>query len=224
MSASTIYFGFLAHAGANTNITSLTGLTGQVSWSAQGLTPGFAAGVIKVTDAASGYGQLDAAAYRINTVLAIYDAGFVMGGGGGLTTIFAGSSSRIQWTTTVSGLDGTKDVGIRRQAAGVLAIEGTTTTGVRGLLGGGANVASAATLPLPTGRIFHVTGTTGFNAITSTNFESGAVITLIFDGILTVTGSASLIIVGGTMVTSANDTLTLGYDGTAWYETSRTVL
>lgn len=90
------------------------------------------------------------------------------------------------------------------------------------LLGGGASVASAAALPLPTGRIFHVTGTTGITSITSTNFQSGAIITLIFDGALTVTDGSNLKLAGN-FTTTADDTLTLGYDGTNWFEICRSV-
>lgn len=98
-------------------------------------------------------------------------------------------------------------------------------TSRRFLMGGGASVASAATLPAPTGSVFHVTGTTNITGgITATNLGAGVIITMIFDGVLTVSSGGNLIIVGGTMVTTANDTLTCVYDGTNFFELCRSVL
>lgn len=88
------------------------------------------------------------------------------------------------------------------------------------LVGGGTAVASAAALPLPTGRVFHVTGTTNITSITSTNFQSGAVITLIFDGVLTLTNGGNIKI-GSNYVTAAGSAITLAYDGTNWYQVGR---
>ena len=81
-------------------------------------------------------------------------------------------------------------------------------------------LASAAALPVPTGRVFHVTGTTNITSITSTNFQAGVVITMIFDGVLTVTDGSNLKLAGN-FVTAADSTLSLVYDGTNWFETSR---
>lgn len=106
-------------------------------------------------------------------------------------------------------------------ATGLLR-SGSANTKTSGFLGGGAAVASATALPLPTGRVFHVTGTTTITSITSTNFESGAVITIIFDGILTFTDGSNLKLAGN-FVTTADDTITLGYDGTNWYEIARSI-
>jgi len=85
----------------------------------------------------------------------------------------------------------------------------------------GADVASATAI-VPTGNVFHVTGTTSITSITSTNISSGARITLIFDGILTFTAGNNLKIAGN-MTTSALDTITLVYDGTNWFEVARSV-
>jgi len=113
------------------------------------------------------------------------------------------------------------DTGLARNAAGVIrATDGST--GIKGFLGGGASVASATALPVPTGRVFHVSGTTTITSITSTNFQSGAVITLIFDGVLTFTDGSNLKLAGD-FVTTADDTITLAYDGTNWYEVCRSV-
>ena len=114
-----------------------------------------------------------------------------------------------------------RDTGLARNAAGVVrATNGSS--GIRGFLGGGAAVASATALPVPTGRVFHVTGTTTVTSITSTNFGSGACVTLIFDDILTFTDGSNLKLAGD-FVTTADDTISLCYDGTSWHETSRSV-
>jgi len=144
----------------------------------------------------------------------------VFKGGGAAGGLGLGSGHIITWnsasasTSTVSG-----DTGLAAFAAGVIkATDGST--GIRGLLGGGTAVASAGAMPLPTGRVFHVTGTTSITSITSTNFQAGAVITLIFDGILTFTDGNNLKLASN-FVTSADDTITLVYDGTNWYEITR---
>lgn len=92
-------------------------------------------------------------------------------------------------------------------------------------LGGGAAVASTASMPAPIASVYHVTGTTGFNSISSTSRIAGFEMTLIFDGILTVTtGTGNLRLAGAAnFVTSADDTLTLVFDGTNWYEKCRSV-
>jgi hypothetical protein len=113
------------------------------------------------------------------------------------------------------------DVGLRRHAAGVVRVAGTTNI-TRGLLGGGAAVASATAMPLPTGRVLHVTGTTTVTSITSTNFQAGVCITIIFDDALTFTNGSNLVLAGD-FVTTANDTISLCYDGSAWVETGRSV-
>jgi hypothetical protein len=108
-----------------------------------------------------------------------------------------------------------------RNAAGVIRST-NGGSGISGFLGGGAAVASASALPVPTGRVFHVTGTTNIDSITSTNFASGTCITMIFDGALTV-GDGNNLVLSASFVTTANDTLSLCYDGTNWYETARSV-
>lgn len=85
----------------------------------------------------------------------------------------------------------------------------------------GAAVASAAAI-VPTGNVFHVTGTTNITSITSTGILAGARITIIFDGILTFTDGSNLVLAGN-LVTTADDTISLVYDGTNWYETARSV-
>jgi hypothetical protein len=126
----------------------------------------------------------------------------------------------VSWSSATAG-SGVTDTALIRNAAGVIkATDGST--GIRGFIGGGTAVASAAALPVPTGRVFHVTGTTSVTSITSTNFQSGVCITLIFDDVLTFTDGSNLVLAGN-FVTSANDTISLCYDGTNWFETSRAV-
>lgn len=121
---------------------------------------------------------------------------------------------------SASGSGGSFTSGFFQYGAGVIAVFNSVGNKPKALLGGGAAVASATALPLPTGRVFHVTGTTTITSITSTNFESGVVITLIFDDVLTFTNGGNLVLAGN-FVTTANDTITLAYDGTNWYETGR---
>lgn len=109
-----------------------------------------------------------------------------------------------------------------RHAAGVIRSTTDGASTISSLIGGGAAVASATVLPVPTGRVFHVTGTTDITSITSTNFVSGAVITLIFDDILTFTDGNNLKLAGN-FTTAANSTISLIFDGTNWFETSRSV-
>lgn len=83
-------------------------------------------------------------------------------------------------------------------------------------------VASAATLTLPATDqpVFVVTGTTGITTITPSWRDR--VVTLRFNGSLTVTDGSNLVL-SGNFTTAANDTLTLTCDGTNWYEIGRSV-
>jgi len=85
----------------------------------------------------------------------------------------------------------------------------------------GSVVASAAAIT-PTGNVFHVSGTATITSITSTNINAGTVICIIFDGALTFTDGSNLKL-NGNFVTTADDTITLVYDGTNWYEIARSV-
>lgn len=113
------------------------------------------------------------------------------------------------------------DTSLHRQSAGVVRC-GDGSTGIRCLLGGGTAIASATALPVPTGRVFHVTGTTNITSITATNLQSGVCVTLIFDDALTFTDGSNLKL-DGDFVTTADDSISLCYDGTSWFETSRSV-
>ena len=138
-------------------------------------------------------------------------------------TMSAGAAvtERMRILSTGNVTFGATTAGLAHHATGVLrATNGTT--GIAGFFGGGSIIASATALPVPTGRVFHVSGTTTITSITSTNFVAGCVITLIFDGILTFTDGGNLKLAGN-FVTSADDTITLVYDGTNWYEIARAV-
>jgi len=88
------------------------------------------------------------------------------------------------------------------------------------LLLGGTTIASASALPLPTGKVVHVSGTTTITSITSTLLEVGTVVTLVFDDVLTVVKGGNLNL-DADFLTDAGCSLTLGYDGTDWNEIAR---
>jgi hypothetical protein len=85
----------------------------------------------------------------------------------------------------------------------------------------GADVASASTIT-PTGNSFHVTGTTGISAISTTNIQAGTILIIIFDGALTITNGASLKLASTTnYTTTAGTAMQFYYDGSVWQEVSR---
>lgn len=67
----------------------------------------------------------------------------------------------------------------------------------------GAAIPSAASLPVGNGGYFHVTGTTTITAITFTVDTGGRKVVLVFDGVLTLTNGASLILPTGANITTA---------------------
>lgn len=94
----------------------------------------------------------------------------------------------------------------------------------------GANVASASTITLGNGNYFSVTGTNTIDCIVGTGWTAGSEVVLDFAGVLTVTdssggcaGADKPINIGAAFTSSADDTLTLIYNGTAWKETARSV-
>jgi hypothetical protein len=76
------------------------------------------------------------------------------------------------------------------------------------------------------GNLFHVSGATQINAITTSRWQAGSEIKLIFDSNPTVkhntagsAGTAKLMLkAAGDLSAAANATLILTYDGTSWYE------
>lgn len=95
----------------------------------------------------------------------------------------------------------------------------------------GADVASANDITLGAGgNLFVITGTTQINRITTTNWQAGSEITLKFSGALTLkhqgastSGALARINLSGSVdfVTVANSRIKLFYDGTDWWDISR---
>lgn len=112
-----------------------------------------------------------------------------------------------------------------------IRVEATRATFAGRILGKqGADVASANDVTLGNGNYFDVTGTTQINTIAATNWTLGSVVILQFDGAVTVanntagTGAKVLLAGGVDFAATANDTLTLVYDGVTWRETARAVI
>lgn len=99
---------------------------------------------------------------------------------------------------------------------------GTGTKWLTPLDGRGTDIASAATIAIPTdGGVFHVTGTTNItNGITVNAWDSGRTVYLVFDDILTMTDTGTSVLQGN-FTSAANDMLVLACDGTNWIEASR---
>jgi hypothetical protein len=108
---------------------------------------------------------------------------------------------------------------VAQAVAGTDTAKFITSDALAGTYEKGTDIASAATLAIPAtgGGYFHVTGTTGVTAISTSGIRSGTEITLTFDGVLTMTHSASLILEGGVNITTAaGDTYKFRLDGTNW--------
>jgi hypothetical protein len=90
-------------------------------------------------------------------------------------------------------------------------------------MGADIDSAVAAGTVAPTGNVFKVTGVTGVTAIGTAGITAGTRITIIFTGALTVTDNDGTLNLAGNFVTTANDVLTLVYDGANWIEVSRSV-
>ncbi len=97
----------------------------------------------------------------------------------------------------------------------------STSNGGNGLVGDGGTVASAATVTV-TGTVTHISGTTTITSVSGASIGAGTRITLIFDGVLTFTDGSNLKLAGN-FVTTADDSITLVYDGTNYYEVARSV-
>jgi hypothetical protein len=83
----------------------------------------------------------------------------------------------------------------------------------------GTAVASGSIIT-PSGNLFHVTGTTSITSISGTAVTAGTEITLIFDERLTVSNGSNLRLASD-FTTTPTDTLTLKWDGSNWFEQSR---
>ncbi len=145
---------------------------------------------------------------RVSAVVEASSGGAVAPGG---TEVFSGAVA-INVRKDADDTNATTEVA-RWSAAGVYNV----------FKGADINSATAAGTIVPTGNLFHVTGTTGITAITTTNIKPGTTIRIIFDGALTITHNGStLFLTGATnFTTSANDILEFSYDGSKWFETAR---
>lgn len=94
----------------------------------------------------------------------------------------------------------------------------------------GTDVASANDLTLASnGNVFTITGTTQINAITTSLWQAGSQVQLLFSGAVLVkhntaggAGTAPILLAGSTdLTTDANTVLSLVYNGTQWEEMSR---
>lgn len=81
---------------------------------------------------------------------------------------------------------------------------------------------ASATALAPLGRTTHITGTTAVTSITATNFRANDELRLIFDDAVTFTDGNNLKLAGN-FSTGADDTISLVFDGTNFYETARSV-
>lgn len=98
---------------------------------------------------------------------------------------------------------------------------GTTTIAVNPFK---ATLASADPLtPDGESQFYEVTGTTNFGSLNSAAAYAGKVLVLKFTGALTVIDGGGSMFLNGNFVSTADDTLTLISDGTAWYEIARSV-
>lgn len=79
---------------------------------------------------------------------------------------------------------------------------------------------AAGTLTLPTGSFVLVTGTNNITSITAS--YANRRVTLLFDGVLTLTDGSNLVLAGN-FATTADDTITLVCNGTNWYEVARSL-
>lgn len=110
--------------------------------------------------------------------------------------------------------------------SGNLVVTGLIALTKRLLTAKGSDVASANSMTLGDGNYFNVTGTTTINNISTTSWNSGSEVTLLFTGTTTLTnkagGSGQMQLLGNTNGTTAPAFLiTFVLDGTIWYEVSR---
>jgi hypothetical protein len=137
---------------------------------------------------------------------------------GGYTTAVAGylQSTTIGSTYSAHAIDAT--------TWQVDSMTGTWTDGTATWVDGAqilnAAIASATAMAAPTARIQHVSGTTTVTSI-SAGGQPG-MYTLIFDDVLTFTDGNNLKLAGN-FVTTADDSITVLFDGSNYYETSRSV-
>jgi hypothetical protein len=133
----------------------------------------------------------------------------------------------VGWCQFDSGSGGVQVTGANAQNNHILYNTGPnfslTDTGAQTLFEGSVGrtvpvVASAATITLPAGNIFSISGTTNITSVSAS--WAGRIVTLAFQGALTLTDGGNLLLAGN-YVTTTNDTITLICDGTNWFEMCR---
>lgn len=146
-------------------------------------------------------------------------------GGGPTPYTEAGGQFHIEYRDTAGFYNTYDTIGVK--LAGV-----TTFATARIETGQGAVVAAANDLSLGfNGNVFHISGATQINAIAISYWQAGSVIRFIFDSNPLVkhntaggAGTAKLLLAGAVdFASTANDVLTLVYDGVSWFEVSRSV-
>lgn len=166
----------------------------------------------------------------------------------GLSGFKLPNSAYVGWVSDGNALGSALDTGLFRNAAGVVEVNNGTSGQIRDMLlrnltfqsgllktNRGADAASASTLqPDGSGNVYHVTGSTQINLIdiSTSNVQSGTFLILIFDAAVTVkhnqaaSGNGKPILLAGAadFSATANDTLMLVWDGSSWFEVSRTVI
>lgn len=100
--------------------------------------------------------------------------------------------------------------------------------------GAAATVASASNLTLTKGNVFTISGTTTINCLTAANWQAGSVVMLKFSANISVqhdgvcTGAIPPMLLQASPANAnaftANDTLTIMFDGTQWLEVARTTI
>lgn len=91
-------------------------------------------------------------------------------------------------------------------------------------VGASAPKTSGATFTIPNdGTVVHVTGANNItNGFPVNKWDNGRQMTLVFDGILTVSDTGTSVLAGN-FTTTADDSLTVICDGTNWYEVARSI-
>lgn len=105
--------------------------------------------------------------------------------------------------TALSGAGGFTAASTTEVLTGTDAAKGVTPDALAALWEKGSDVASAATISLGEGGLFHITGTTGITDIDWTTAKNGRGAWLIFDGVLTLTHGANLVLPGSANITTA---------------------
>jgi hypothetical protein len=148
------------------------------------------------------------------------------GAGSGNVSLSVGGSVKITCGVT------TATINNPLSCTSTLSVTGNITAGSRVLGKKGADAASGSTVTLGNGNLFAVTGTTTINHVTTTGWQAGSLVHLLFAASVTVThnagsppaNTAALLLAGAANFSAtANDVLTLVYDGTNWVEVCRSV-